>query len=89
MTASGVDAGSAAAIRNELVALRAAGCAILIVSEDIDELYEVTDRLIIIAGGRVSPSRATREIDVAELGRLMAGTWSSEQDFYERAEHAV
>ena len=86
---SGVDAGSAAAIRNELVALRAAGCAILIVSEDIDELYEVTDRLIIIAGGRVSPSRPTREVDVAELGRLMAGTWSSEQNFYERAEHAV
>ena len=86
---SGVDAGSAAAIRNELVALRAAGCAILIVSEDVDELYEVTDRLIVIAGGRVSPSRSTREVDVAELGRLMAGTWRSEQDRYERAEHAV
>jgi simple sugar transport system ATP-binding protein len=86
---SGVDAGSAAAIRNELIALRAAGCAILIVSEDIDELYELTDRLIVIAGGRVSRSRSTREVDVAELGRLMAGTWSSAQDFYERAEHAV
>ena len=47
----GVDAGSAASIRNELIALRAAGCAILIVSEDIDELYELADRLIVMAGG--------------------------------------
>ncbi len=74
---SGVDAGSAASIRNELIALRSAGCAILIVSEDIDELYELADRLIVMAGGRVSDSRAPRHINSAELGRLMAGKWNA------------
>ena len=76
---SGVDAGSAASIRNELIALRAAGCAIVIVSEDIDELYELADRLIVMAGGRVSPSRAPRQISTTELGRWMAGTWNADE----------
>ena len=74
---SGVDAGSAASIQNELIALRAAGCAILIVSEDIDELYELADRLIVMAGGRVSDSQTPRQINSVELGRLMAGKWNA------------
>ncbi|HVE89871.1 MAG TPA: ABC transporter ATP-binding protein, partial [Burkholderiaceae bacterium] len=74
---SGVDAGSAAAIRNELIALRAAGCAILIVSEEVDELYKLADRLLVLAAGRLSSSRAPREISKAELGRWMAGAWYS------------
>jgi len=86
---SGVDAGSAAAIRNDLIALRASGCAILIVSEDIDELYELTDRLIVIAAGRVSQPLRTREVNTTELGLLMAGTWTSEQNRHERARHTA
>ncbi len=86
---SGVDAGSAASIRNELIALRAAGCAILIVSEDIDELYELADRLIVMAGGRMSESRTPRQISTAELGRLMAGRWNADEHRSERAENVV
>ena len=86
---SGVDAGAAASIRNELIALREAGCAIVIVSEDIDELYELADRLIVMAGGRVSPSRAPRQISTAELGRWMAGTWNADEHHSEWAENAV
>ena len=74
---SGVDAGSTSSIRNELIALRAAGCAILIVSEDIDELYELADRLIVMAGGRVSSPQTPRQVNSAELGRLMAGQWNA------------
>ena len=72
---SGVDAGSAAAIRNELIALRAGGCAIVIVSEELDELYLIADRLLVLAAGRLSPPRAPREISKAEVGRWMAGVW--------------
>jgi len=86
---SGVDAGSAASIRNELIALRARGCAILIVSEDIDELYQLADRLIVIAGGRASPPRPTRELIMAELGRLMAGTQDMDETRERRAERVV
>jgi len=75
----GVDAGSAAAIRNELIALRAAGCAIVIVSEELDELYQLADRLLVMANGRLSPSRPPQQIGTAELGRWMAGLWPSEQ----------
>ena len=74
----GVDAGSAAAIRNELIALRAAGCAIVIVSEELDELYQLADRLLVMANGRLSPSRPPQQISSAELGRWMAGLWPPE-----------
>jgi simple sugar transport system ATP-binding protein len=71
----GVDVGAAARIRNELIALRAAGCAILVVSEELDELYELCDRLLVIAKGRVSPSVRPRDIALDEIGRWMSGLW--------------
>ena len=86
---SGVDALSAASIRNELIALRARGCAILMVSEEIDELYQLADRLIVIAGGRVSAPRMTRELTIAELGRLMAGPRATDETREAQAEHIV
>ncbi|MEP6608739.1 MAG: ABC transporter ATP-binding protein [Burkholderiaceae bacterium] len=76
----GVDAGSAMSIRNELIVLRDAGCAIVVVSEELDELYQLCDRLLVMANGRVSPPRATNEIDSAELGRWMAGLWLATHD---------
>jgi simple sugar transport system ATP-binding protein len=85
----GVDVGSAASIRNELIALRAAGCAILIVSEELDELYQLADRLMVMAGGRLSRSRALNELSVGELGRWMAGFWPTENHRSENAEHAT
>ena len=83
----GVDVGSAASIRNELIALRAAGCAIVIVSEELDELYQLADRLMVMAGGRLSQSRAPHELSVGELGRWMAGSWPAANHRSEHAEH--
>lgn len=80
----GVDAGSAAAIRNDLINLRNAGCAIVVVSEELDELYQLADRLLVISNGRLSPSRARNQLGVAELGRWMAGQWPAD-----RATHAI
>ena len=48
----GVDVGAAAQIRGELLRLRDAGCALLVVSEELDELFELSDRLQVIAQGR-------------------------------------
>lgn len=68
----GVDVGAAAQIRGELLALRDAGCAILLISEELDELFEISDRLVVMAKGRASPS-----IDIAQATREQVGQWMS------------
>jgi general nucleoside transport system ATP-binding protein len=73
----GVDVGAAAQIRAELLALRDAGCALLVVSEELDELFEISDRLIVMAKGRVSPSLPTAQASVAQMGEWMSGLWST------------
>ncbi len=71
----GVDVGAAAQIRGELLALREAGCAVLVVSEELDELFEVCDRLHVIARGRLSPSLPRSEASVERIGEWMSGLW--------------
>ena len=74
----GVDVGAAAQIRGELLALRDAGCALLVVSEELDELFEICDRLVVIAQGRVSPERADRARRRSSMiGEWMSGLWDS------------
>ncbi len=51
----GVELGAAVAIRQALLDLRSRGAAILVVSEELDEILEIADRIAIIAGGRLSP----------------------------------
>ena len=74
----GVDVGAAAQIRGELLALRDAGCALLVVSEELDELFEISDRLLVIAQGRMSPSIATRDATIPQIGAWMSGLWTKE-----------
>jgi simple sugar transport system ATP-binding protein len=71
----GVDVGAAAQIRQALVDLRDAGVAVLVVSEELDELFEICDRLAVIAQGRLSPARATAATNAAEIGMLMGGSF--------------
>ncbi len=73
----GVDVGAAAQIRGAILALRDAGCAVLVVSEELDELFEVCDRLHVIAHGKLSPSIATANATVEQLGEWMSGLWSA------------
>ena len=73
----GVDVGAAALIRGELLALRDAGCAILVVSEELDELFEISDRLVVIARGRLSPSVPVAAATVEQIGSWMSGLWAS------------
>ena len=71
----GVDVGAATQIRAELLALRDAGCAVLVVSEELDELFEISDRLQVIAAGRLSPSIPIAQASVAMIGEWMSGLW--------------
>jgi general nucleoside transport system ATP-binding protein len=71
----GVDVGAAAQIRAEILALRDAGCAVLVVSEELDELFELCDRLHVIAKGRLSPSVPRHEATVERIGEWMSGLW--------------
>jgi simple sugar transport system ATP-binding protein len=71
----GVDVGAAAFIRQQIIDLRDQGCAILVISEELEELFEITDRLAVIAEGRVSPSKKTSETSIEEIGVWMSGIW--------------
>ncbi len=71
----GVDVGAAVAIRQALVDLRSDGVAILLISEDLEELFEISDRVAVIAAGRLSPGKVTADTDIEEVGLLMGGTY--------------
>ncbi len=71
----GVDVGAAAQIRSQVLALRDAGCAVLLVSEELDELFEMCDRLHVMAKGRLSPSLDREQTTVARIGEWMSGLW--------------
>ena len=76
----GVDVGACAQIRAALLALRNAGCAVLVVSEELDELFELCDRLHVMAQGRLSPSLSRADASVAQIGSWMSGLWDSSQE---------
>ena len=67
--------GAAAQIRGEILALRDAGCAVLVVSEELDELFEICDRLHVIAKGQLSPSIDRADATVEQIGEWMSGLW--------------
>lgn len=71
----GVDVGAAAQIRAELLALRERGCAVLVISDELDELFEVCDRLHVIAKGRLSPSINALKATPSLVGEWMSGLW--------------
>jgi len=72
----GVDVGAAAQIHAALLALRDAGCAVLLVSEELDELLALSDRLHVMANGRLSPSLPRAQADVHRIGVWMSGLWT-------------
>jgi general nucleoside transport system ATP-binding protein len=69
----GVDAGAAAAIRQALVDLSRAGSAVLIISQDLDEIFEVADRIAVISRGHLSEAKPASALTREAIGLLMAG----------------
>ena len=76
----GVDAGAAAAIHQALIDLAKAGSAVLVVSQDLDELFAITDRLAVICGGRLSGASPTSEMTIEQAGLLMGGMFDDPGD---------
>ncbi len=69
----GLDVGAAAFIRQALVDLRDRGTAILVVSEELEELFEISDRIAVIAAGRLSPAKRLADTSIDEVGVWMSG----------------
>ncbi len=74
----GVDVGAAQQIRGEILALRDAGCAVLVVSEELDELFEISDRLYVMAKGHLSPSIERVDATAPLIGEWMSGLWHAD-----------
>ena len=72
----GVDVGAATVIHNALLELRDQGAGLLIVSEEVDELFAVCDRIAVMYRGCISPAVPVDSITVEEIGLWMAGLWA-------------
>jgi general nucleoside transport system ATP-binding protein len=70
----GVDAGAAAVIRQALLDLAASGAAVLVTSQDLDELTEIADRIAVMFHGRLSQALPIAEATREKLGLLMGGS---------------
>ena len=69
----GLDFAAAAEIHDRILAARNAGAVVLLVSEDLDERLELSDRLVVICDGRIVHETPTVRADIAVIGRCMAG----------------
>ncbi len=75
----GVDAAAAAAIRQALMNLAEEGAAVVIVSQDLDELLEVSDRLAILNEGHLTHPEETAELSMDDIGLMMGGIESGSE----------
>lgn len=69
----GVDAGSAADIHEALGALAAQGTAIVVISQDLDELMQLSDRFAALNAGRLTPARETTTLTIEDIGLMLGG----------------
>jgi general nucleoside transport system ATP-binding protein len=69
----GVDIGAIEFIHKRIVAQRDAGKAVLLVSVELDEIFALSDRIIVLCGGRITGERRPEETNAQDLGLLMAG----------------
>jgi simple sugar transport system ATP-binding protein len=74
----GVDAAAAAFIRQSILDLAAQGSAVVVISQDLDELMEVSDRFGALNEGRLSALRPVAELDIEQIGLMMGGAHDME-----------
>lgn len=74
----GVDAAAAAAIRQALLDLASNGAAVIVVSQDLDELMEISDRFAALNEGRLSALRPAQGLTVDEIGLMLGGAHGME-----------
>ncbi|SCB08623.1 ABC transporter ATP-binding protein [Rhizobium multihospitium] len=73
--ARGLDEGAVAAVHERILEARRQGTAVLLISEDLDEVIALADRIQAIVGGRLSAPVDADEADARLLGLMMAGEW--------------
>jgi simple sugar transport system ATP-binding protein len=69
----GLDVGAVACVHDRLLEARERGAAILLISEDLDELLALADRIAVIYRGRLGPALPTGQLTLRQLGLMMAG----------------
>jgi ABC-type uncharacterized transport system ATPase subunit len=69
----GLDEGAISAVHSEILAARKAGAGVILISEDLEEVLEIADRVQAIYKGRLSPSIAIEAADARRIGLMMAG----------------
>jgi simple sugar transport system ATP-binding protein len=69
----GLDVASTRAVQQQLVSMRDRGCAVLLVSEDLDELTALCDRILVFHAGQVVGEFGRHDLDRLRVGRLMTG----------------
>jgi general nucleoside transport system ATP-binding protein len=74
----GVDAAAAAFIRQEILNRAEEGAAVVVISQDLDDLLEISDRFAALNEGRLSPVRPTEGLTVDEIGLMMGGAHGME-----------
>jgi simple sugar transport system ATP-binding protein len=74
----GVDASAAAAIRQALLDLATEGAALIVISQDLDELMEISDRFAALNEGRLTAPCPTAGLTVEQIGLMMGGAHGME-----------
>ena len=69
----GLDIGAQAEIHRRIIAARDRGAAVLVISEDLDELFALADRFLVIHAGEVAEAGPSQALDRATIGLMMAG----------------
>jgi len=75
----GVDAGAASRIRQALIDRARAGAAVLVISQDLDEIFEIATRIAVISEGRLSEPESATSMTRERIGLLMGGIHGDEQ----------
>jgi len=76
----GVDAGAASEIHEAIMELAKNGTAVLIISQDLDELFAISDKIAVIADGRVSTPTNVEDLTTEKIGREMGGQTDIESE---------
>jgi general nucleoside transport system ATP-binding protein len=69
----GLDVGATQFVHGKFLELRAAGRGLIVISEDLEELYQIADRIVVMSGGRIVGDFPIAEADLETVGMLMAG----------------
>ena len=69
----GVDIGATKSIRNSLIDLANDGCGIIVISQDLEELFELADNICVLFRGKLSESKPLQELSSEKIGMLMGG----------------